>query len=1466
MTDPDARKRALLRSLLAAQGLADDSATQERIAPRDQAVPTPLSAAQRRMWLLQQLEPGSAAYNICAAVELTGPLDVTAFRRAVRDACARHEILRTVYPGDTADTAIAVADTALSPELIVLDRTAAPEHGRAVDEIARALGGAPFLLAVEAPLRLRLIRLAADRHVLVLVAHHIAWDDASWQILLRDITDEYAGAPRAAHSVQYGDHAAWAADADTAPELEFWRDRLTPIPEPLALPTDFPRPARPDETGGRCVRRLPAALADAVREGAKRAGVTPFMLLCAAVTAVLHRYTGASDIALGTPVVRRDRAELDGLVGNFGNTVVLRSRVDAAEGFDALLDRTRAVCADAYAYAALPFDRLVAELAPERAAGRSVLFDVLFSVRSEVERGLALPGVRVRDRPVHNGTAQFDLALAAVLTDEELTLDATFRTALFDGETIATLLRHTETLLRTVLADPARPLADLDLLTGGERAKILYGWNATEVPVPATTLPALLAEQVARTPDETAVVFRGRRLSYAEFDRATNRLAHLLTEHGVGPERVVAIALPRSLELVVAIWAVLKAGGAYLPIDPGHPADRIAYVLGDAAPELVLGACPGTGLPVVAVDLDLDGPDHAPPVALDPRHAAYVIYTSGSTGRPKGVVVPHAGIVNRLLWMQDEYGLRTGEPVLQKTPATFDVSVWEFCWPLLAGATLVVAEPDGHRDPEYLARLIDAHGVTTVHFVPSMLGAFLADPAAAGCTGLRRILCSGEALPADLAQSARRILPGAELHNLYGPTEASVDVTAYRARSRTAGTTVPIGHPVWNTAVYVLDRDLRPVPVGVTGELYLAGAQLARAYLDRPGLTATRFVASPFGAPGTRMYRTGDLARFDRTGALEYVGRTDDQVKLRGLRIELGEIESVLAAHGSVRAAAVAVREDVPGSRQLVGYLVGEVDERAVLAHAAAELPDYMVPAALLTVAELPLSPSGKLDRTRLATAAEYAAAPTGAHRAPATDRERLLCELAAAVLSRPEVGVDDRFFAVGGDSIQAISLVSRARAAGLEFTARDVFDHQTPANLAAVARSVRVADLTHDSGTGLVEPTPIMEWLRHRGGPIGRFSQSVLVTVPATDLTVLTAAAQAVLDHHDALRARLVRWADGPWRLDVPEPGVVDAATVLDRVDVTDLPEHAVAAIVDERTRAARDRLDPDTGTMLGLTWLDAGPTVPGRLLCTAHHLVIDAVSWRIVLDDLAQAHTALAAGREPALPVVRTSLRRHAATTAARAEQARSALPRWLDLASRPDGVPVVRPLDPAIDTAARTCHARRTLGAAETAPLLAAVPAALRAATGDVLVSALALAVADWRTRHGGPAPRSPSTWRGTAATARPTCPAPSAGSPPSTRSGSTSARSTSPTRWPVVPPRGRRSAVPSGASPPPGRTARSTACCATSTRPDGRWPTTRHRPSPSTTSAGSARTGATGTWLTRVGRCGRAPTPTCPRRTA
>nr|WP_322724278.1 non-ribosomal peptide synthetase [Streptomyces spongiae] len=1001
----------------------------------------PLSAAQRRLWLVERITGGGVAYNFPLVFRLRGALDLDALRAALTDVTDRHEALRTRFLEEDGEPyQWIVPPGAAEPEFRVEDIGEGQLAGR-VEAVQRR----PFDLGTELPVRALVLRLGRDDQVVALVLHHIATDEWSDRPFLTDLTRAYE-ARREGRApeweplpVQYADYTLWQEELlgqVGEEQLAHWTEALRDLPEELPLPLDRPRPEIPTGRGGKVRVELSADTGRALRELSGATGTSMFMLFQAATAALLHRLGAGDDIPLGSPIAGRTDDALNDLVGFFVNTLVLRTDLsDDRVAFRELLGRVRESSLEAFEHQDLPFDRVVEAVNPPRVAGRNPLFQVMLGYHHRPDGDPDVFGMPTEWFDMDTGMAKFDLHFTFVdeVGRNRLVLLLEYALDLCDETTAQRTAGRLVRLLEQVAAEPDRPVRELEVLEEAERDSVLVRWNDTTHDVPATTLPELFRAQVARTPDALALVFGEQRLTYAELDARVERTARVLAGMGVGPERTVAVALPRSVDLVVALLAVHRAGGAYLPLDADQPRERLAIVLEEARPVCVIeDALPG------------DGPEGELPAGHDPSSPAYVIYTSGSTGRPKGVVVPHEGIVNRLLWMQDAYGLTGEDRVLQKTPSGFDVSVWEFFWPLITGAALVVARPEGHKDPAYLAELIQEQDVTTVHFVPSMLQVFLEEPAAARCTGLRRVMCSGEALPLAVAGRFHQVL-SAELHNLYGPTEASVDVTAVEVLP--GDERVVIGRPVWNTRAYVLDAGLRPVPPGVAGELYLAGVQLARGYLDRPGLTAERFVADPYGRPGARMYRTGDLARWRSDGTLDFLGRTDHQVKIRGVRIEPGEIETVLTRHGSVAHAVV-----VPHDELLVAYVVpaaGEVTDAAVLrGHAAVALPEHMVPAAFVTLDALPLTPNGKLDRRALPTPDFTAGSGLGG--GARDPREEILCGLFAGVLGVERVGVDDDFFALGGHSLLAMRLVAGIRGAfGAEVSLRTVFDAPTVARLA---------------------------------------------------------------------------------------------------------------------------------------------------------------------------------------------------------------------------------------------------------------------------------------------------------------------------------------------------------------------------------------------------------------------------------
>ncbi|WP_433758772.1 non-ribosomal peptide synthase/polyketide synthase [Nocardia sp. CA-135398] len=1237
----------------------------------------PLSYAQQRMWFLNQFDAASVANNLTAAVRLVGALDLGALTDAVADVIARHEPLRTRYPA---------VDGVPHQEVLPVDRDAVSLVPELVDVAElphriRAAAAMPFAVDRKAPIRLTLLRTGTE-HVLVVSIHHISADGWSIAPLTRDLMVAYAArrvgseANWAPLPVQYADYTLWQREtlgAEDDPEslmaeqIRYWSTELADLPDVLTLPGDRSRPAIASGRGARHAFSIDAATHQRLRAVADGANASLFMVLHAAFATLLTKLSGQRDIAIGTPVAGRGAAELDGLVGMFVNTLVLRTDVRPEMAFADLIAAVRDGDLRAIAHADVPFERLVEVLQPERSAARHPLFQVMLDFQNTAQTSLELAGLEASMLDIDTRTAKFDLQLTLTETADAAGMAATFEyaTDLFDARTVAAFANRLQRVLDAV-ADPHVRIGDIDLLADDERALILDAWNATAHPVAAdATLVSLFEAQVARTPDDIALTFeaeslahpspdrhppssRYATLTYAEFAGRVNRLARLLVSIGVGPETTVAIGMRRSVDLVVAIYAVLTAGGAYVPVDPEHPADRITQTLRMARPVCVLtrtedGLDLGTeerSSAWAVLDVDLfDTADYADaPLTDDDRlgslvaaDAAYVIFTSGSTGRPKGVAVSHAAIVNRLVWMQDTYSLTGDDVVLQKTPATFDVSVWEFFWPLQVGARLVVARPDGHRDPAYLARVIRRERVSVAHFVPSMLVVFVAEPAAADCDSLRLVFASGEALAPKPAHRLRE-LTGAAVHNLYGPTEAAVDVTSHEVTDVDVDT-VPIGGPVFNTQVYVLDARLRPVPVGVTGELYLAGAQLARGYIGRPDLTSDRFVANPFG-DGTRMYRTGDLVTWRADAVLEYLGRTDFQVKLRGLRIELGEIETALTAVDSIAQAVIVLRD----GQQLVAYVVVEtgarVDPDALKSALSRQLPVYMVPSAFVVLDEFPLNASGKLDRKALPAPVFEAAV----FRAPVTATQEIVARTFAEVLNVELVGLDDDFFALGGNSLNATQVVARLGAAlDMRLPVRMLFEASTVVALAAATEA-------HE-GRGYValharprpariplSPAQQRMWFLNRfladdsGDAVDNIPLALRLTGDL-DVAALSAALADVVARHEALRTVYPGGPDGA------EQVIIAAARAVPILR----PEPITEAELGSRLSAfAATAFDLTTEMPLRAGLFTAGDE--HVLALVLHHISADGFSLGPLASDLITAYTARRDGIAPAwaaLPV---------------------------------------------------------------------------------------------------------------------------------------------------------------------------------------------------------------------------------------
>ncbi len=1032
----------------------------------------PLSPAQTRLWFLQQLESQSPAYALVGALAIEGPLEVERLRRAFDAMERRHASLRTRFR-ELDGRPVQVVGAPRGLALPVVDLAPMPAYARdaEVQRLGRAEARQPFALGEGPLVRLKLLRLASERHVLLVTLHHIIADGWSVELLLAETAETYRalGEGRAPAlrplAIQYADYAAWQQERLDAERLEallgYWRERLAGLPT-LELPTDRPRPPIQSAEGARHELELEDGLAGAVAALAGDCGATRFEVLLAAFAVLLARYSGQSDFAVGVPVAGRERPETEDLVGCLVNTLVVRLDLSGAPDFRTLVGRVSAAVREAQAHQELPFEKLVEGLSLTRDLSRHALFQVLFSYQAASAPAPEMPGLRVEPLELDPGVAQFDLALYLDEREGGLSGGFVYRSDLYDSGTIVRLDGHFRRLLAGVLAAPETPVERLPLMTGEEERRLAY-WNDTRIDyrLPPRLLD-LIDAQAARTPDAVAASFEQQRLSYAELMARANALAGALAQKGAGPgadpPRPVGLCLERSLDLIVTLLAILRTGAPFLPLDPEQPTARLAAMLEDAGAELVVttpalaGRLPeGTAWHDVAERGEpLESP---PPVgAEDP---AYLLFTSGSTGRPKGALNSQRGILNRLAWMQQFYPLGSDDRVLQKTPYGFDVSVWEFFWPLTAGARLVFAKPGGHRDPDYLAAAIARHGITVVHFVPSMLESFLGSADPVGCASLRRVFLSGEALSAELERRFFARGLSASLHNLYGPTEAAIDVTAWDALPPGGRRTPPIGYPAPNCRLHVLDGQGQPVPIGVPGELFLGGEQVGLGYVNRPELTAERFLPDRFSnEPGARLYRTGDRARWLPDGSVEYLGRLDFQVKLRGQRVELGEIEAALEAHPAVRAAAVTLHGSDAASSRLVGYVVPGAGalpaaglREELRRHLASRLPGYMVPETLVTLEALPLSAAGKLDRRRLPPPQPPA---RHADERPLGRGEQEVAEAWCAVLGLPSVGPDTNFFEAGGSSLLLVEVHRRLRARHPDLPLVDLFRFPTVESLAA--------------------------------------------------------------------------------------------------------------------------------------------------------------------------------------------------------------------------------------------------------------------------------------------------------------------------------------------------------------------------------------------------------------------------------
>ncbi len=1318
-----------------------------------------LSFAQERLWFLDHLEGKSAFYNVPAALRIEGDLDVVALERAVEKLVARHEVLRTTF-ATVKGQAIQVIHPPSPVKLDVIDLSHLPEPERSERASAIAADEArePFDLEKGPLLRASIVRRSKADHTLLLTLHHIVSDAWTRGIVNREIGALYSGAALPDLPVQYADYArwqrAWLAGPVLDVELGYWRDKLKGASFALELPADRPRPAVPSRRGAWKNFAIPAEIAARLRELARREGATLFMVLLAAFDVMIARLSGQRDFVVGSPVAGRSRPEIEGLVGFFVNTLVLRAELADDPSFSDLVARTRETCLGGYAHEDLPFERLVAELAPERDLSRTPLFQVMFMFQTARQDELALAGLTLRPEEVSVGTSKFDLTLG-LLETKSGAIEGAFEYAsdLFDEATIERFAAVLSVVLDAASRDPSLTVSAIPVFREADRALVIAGpnrWNDPSVSFPVTaTVHERFEAQVDRTPDAIAITAGAARLSYRELDARSNRVARFLRARGAGPGTLVGLAVDRGVEMIVGMVGILKAGAAYLPLDPDYPRDRLAFMATDAKVPIVLsqaskrGSVPATAAEVVLLDEAWDSIAEHGAERLDrtanPSDLAYVIYTSGSTGKPKGAMVTHANVARLFDATHAWYGFDARDVWTMFHSYAFDFSVWEIWGALFYGGRVVIVPYLVSRSPEDFYALCAAEGVTVLNQTPSAFRQFVrvdegATESERAALRLRYVIFGGEALDlGDLRPWWQRHGDATpSLVNMYGITETTVHVT-YRPVSL-ADLARPwssvIGRPIPDLQVYVLDERREPVPLGVKGEMYVGGAGVANGYLSRPELTAERFLDDPF-SPGKKLYKTGDLARYTAAGELEYLGRIDHQVKIRGHRIELGEIEAALDAHPSVREKIVVALGAGAGDKRLVAYLVCREGERPsagdLRAFLKQKLPDPMIPSAFVLLDRMPLTENGKIDRRALPAPEEGERAAAGAEFvAPEGRVEEVLARVWAAVLKLDRVGAHDNFFEIGGDSILSIQIVARARGEGVVIQARDLFQHPTIAELARVAGAeVTVAE--QGVVTGPVTPTPIMRWWVEQQ-PIDPHhdNQAFLLRVRAPiEAAVVERALAALALHHDALRITASTSArEGSLHVAIAPPGAVPATSV-ERVDLGAIDEDQIAAAIASHADRAQQSLDPASGRNVAARLFARGEA--RWLLLVIHHLAVDGVSWRVLLDDLERAVSAIDQGEAPSLPPKTTSYQRwaerldeHARSGALDGEAAY-----WIASAARRAGV---LPGDPsAIDVEGGASRVRVTLSESETSALIREVPEAYNTRIDDVLLAALALALA-------------------------------------------------------------------------------------------------------------------------------------------
>lgn len=1244
------KEQKVLRRLLELAGI--DVAVDHRIPQRQQQEIVP-SYAQQGLWFLYHFDPDKALYNLPSVLEITGPLDANVLERALSEIVRRHEVLRTNFKEIQGKLVLRLCPA--DPVKLQLVEVQRAENRLCIQDATRLVAEQvlmPFDLESAPLLRASLIRLSLDEHVLIVNTHHIASDGWSTSVLAYELGALYRAFSQGEQSqlpplrIQYSDYAAWQREFLEGPvleeQLQYWRTQLKGASMILELPTAQPRSAVRSHRGAQHEFVLLAPLSNAIRELGRRERTTLYMTLLAGFAVLLYRYTGREDILIGSPSAGRTRKETEDMIGFFINMLVLRTDLSGTPSARKLLHRVREVALGAYANQDVPFERLVEEFQPVRDVSRDPLIQVVFMLQNIPWADWSLAGLAVREQKVAVSHEKFDLTLSLAEDGHELNGTIAYRTEVFDQEAIIALARHYYKLLEEMVKNPEASISDLELLSEDERCQIVMAWNSTEMSYRRKCLQDLFEEQAAKTPDHPAVVFRNEILNYAELNRRANQLAHYLRACGVGQESLIGILIERSLDPVIAMLGVLKAGAAYVPLDPDYPPERLAYMLGDSNPTLVIGQSQEWYPRGIFFDLqrdreklDIESSANLE-VNVDLDSPAYVIYTSGSTGSPKGIVITHSAITNHLEWMNHNFRVSASDRLLQKTPISFDVSVHEFLLPLLCGATLVMAEPGGHQDSGYLVDIMIEQKITIVQFVPSVLELIVREKNFPNCRTLRLLFSGGEPLSRRLATQVKDAL-GLDVVNLYGPTETTIDATSWQVR--VGEERILIGRPTANMQAYVLDSQGKPVPRGVDGELYLGGAGLARGYLRRPELTAEAFVPDSLsGKPGQRLYRTGDMVHWCNEGELEYIGRRDRQVKVRGNRIELGEIEAVVEEHVGVERALVRVVGE-PGEPRLVAYYLGPAEEHELVRYATKRLPNSMVPGVWLKLNEVPLMPNGKVDWDKLPSSLDGKGDHAKKYIAPRSAPEELLAGIWCEVLGRERVGVEDNFFELGGHSLLGMRVMSRVRQIfQVEVPLRRLFEFPTIAGLAESFQSeatVQMLPLIARQACQNEEQLPLsyaqqrLWFLAQMGGVSRAYHIPVGLKLKGElNSAALRYALDRIVARHESLRTIFTTVNDEP-RQQILSPDKSRFHLIEHDLRSSTSPAEYNSLVELETTTAFNLKVGPLIRSRL-LRQSDDEYT----LLVTMHHLVSDGWSVTVLLNELSAFYGAFIHKQQDPLP----------------------------------------------------------------------------------------------------------------------------------------------------------------------------------------------------------------------------------------